>query len=250
MPKTRSLSDIRIEPKVDTVCCKNELIIFDCADKKDQEHWSQSRSFINKPRPYRLALIGPPNSGKSSICKNLILQARPEFTKVFVISNGSSKEWEDYSDLQLSVDDLQDDGAIDIFTNDVDGHRIVIIDDVELVSINKKLKGFFAMLFKHVSSHYNLSVVVSIQEYKMLPVDFRANLNVFCLSLNIRDIESISILGKKIGLSYKQFKKLFTDLKNSVENRQFSYLVIDNTTNSPVPVSLNFFQKIDLDQFE
>lgn len=250
MPRKRSLTDIKVEQKFDPVCHSNELVIFECADKKDQEHWSQSRSLINKPRPYRLALIGPPNSGKSSICKNLILQARPEFTKVFVISNGSSKEWENYCDVQLSVDDLIEEGVMDIFTSDVDGHRICIIDDVELVSINKKLRGFFSMLFKHISSHYNLSLVVSIQEYKMLPVDFRANLNVFCLSLNIRDIESISILGKKVGLSYKQFKKLFTELKNTVDNRQFSYLVIDNTTNSPVPASLNFFQKIDLDQYE
>lgn len=250
MPKKRSLSDLYIKPKNDTICNKNELIIFDCVDKKDQEHWTQSRSFINKPRPYRLALIGPPNSGKSSICKNLILQANPEYSSVFVISNGSSKEWEDFSDLQISVDELHDDNAINIFTSDVVGHRIVIIDDVEMVSINKKLRSFFNMLFKHVSSHYNLSIVVSIQEYKMLPIELRANLNIFCLSLNIKDVESISILGKKIGLSYKQFKKLFTDLKNTTENKQFSYLVIDNTTNSPVPASLNFFQKIDLDIYE
>jgi predicted nucleic acid-binding protein len=78
----------------------------------------------------------------------------------------------------------------------------------------------------------------------MIPNDLRANLNVFALSLNIKDVESISILGKKIGISYKQFKNLFIDLKNKVENRQYSYLVIDNTTNSPIPVSVNFFDKI------
>jgi hypothetical protein len=146
----------------------------------------------------------------------------------------------------ITVDEIDDD-TLDMFTSDVDGQRIVILDDIELVSVNKKLKQFFNMLFKHVSSHYNLSIVVSIQEYRMLPTELRANMNVFALSLNIKDVESISILGKKIGISYKQFKNMFIDLKNKVENRQYSYLVVDNTTNTPIPVSVNFFDKINVD---
>jgi hypothetical protein len=250
MPKQRSLSDINIKRKEETVAHKNELIIFNSEDKKNNEHWTEQRSFINKPRPYRCALVGPPNSAKSSIAKNLIVHAKPEYSRVFVIANGSSKEWEEYCDNLITVDQLMDDNILDMFTTDVEGQRILIIDDVELMHCKPKVKEVFAMIFKHISSHYSLTVVVSVQNYTMVPNDIRSNLNVYALSLNIRDVESISILGKKIGISYKEFKLLFTKLKNTVENRQFSYLVIDNTTNSPISISVNFFDKIDLDNIE
>lgn len=243
--KVRHITDLKTVVDV-PVCKKNELIIFHCDDKKDNEKWTQSRSYINKPRPYRLVLVGPPGSGKSSICKNLIVQATPEYSKVFVIANGSSYEWSDYCDVLLTVDELSKE-TLNIFTEDVVGQRILIIDDVELQHVNKTKKEFFNMMFKHVSSHYNLTVIVSIQEYKMLPIELRANINVFCISLNIKDTEGISVLGKKIGLSYNQFKNLFINLKNSIENKQYSYLVIDNTNKSPIQLSINFFNKIDLD---
>lgn len=242
--RSRSLTDLNIKKKeIKIVDC---LIPFSCDDKKDNERWTKGRSYINKIRPFRCVIIGPPNSGKSSICKNLIVHAEPEYTKVYVISNGSSKEWSDYADVMFSVDDLTKD-VIGEFTNEIDGQRIVIIDDIEMNHVSKEKKEFFNLLFKHISSHYNLSIIVSIQEYKMLPIELRANINVFCLSLNIKDIEGISILGKKVGLSYKQFKTLFTNMKHMVENTQYEYLVIDNTINTPVPISLNFYEKIDLD---
>lgn len=248
--KKRSLTDLKIKPKEKKIVSSNELVIFDSIDKKNNEKWTQERSYINKIRPMRMILCAPPNSGKSSIAKNMILHASPEYTKIFVIANGASLEWEDYCDELITVDQLMDENTLSIFTTDVEGQRCLIIDDVEMINCHKKIKEAFSMIFKHISSHYSLSVILNVQNYTMAPNDIRANLNVFCINLNIRDIESISNLGKRVGLSYTQFKKLFTNLRDTIENKQYSYLVIDNTVSSPIPISINFTQKIDLDDIK
>lgn len=249
MSKLKKISDLKYKDTthINTHIPKNKLIIFDCVDKKHNEKWTPSRSLINKPRPYRCALIAPPNSGKSSLMKNIILHASPEYSKIFVWANSASNEWSDYADVMLSSDDiLNDDGTL--FTTDIEGHRLLIIEDIELQHTQKKLKEKVALLFKHISSHYQLTILVAVQEYKMITPDIRSNLNVFCINLNIRDIESIANLGKKIGVSYKQFKSMFTKLKNIVENKQYSYVVVDNTINAPAPLSINFFEELDIDK--
>lgn len=247
MPKKRSLADINIKKSESHDIPSDKIIIFDSIDKKHNEYWTKGRSFINKPRPYRACFIAPPNSGKSSMIKNLLLHAKPEFSKVFVWGNSSSREWEDFSDMMITAEDLME--GTDILTEDIDGQRLLIIDDVELQHVNSKLKDKITLLFKHISSHYQLSIVVAVQDYKMIDHSIRSNLNVFSINLGIRDIESISNLGKRIGLSYTQFKTLFKDLKDCVDDTQYSYLVVDNTIGTPVPLAVNFFDKINIDDF-
>ncbi len=82
----------------------------------------------------------------------------------------------------------------------------------------------------------------------MIPVDLRACVNVFAISLNIKDVQSISTLGSKIGLSYSDFKKLFLKLRDEYKgDTQFRYVVIDNTTGSPYPLRLDFVNQILLE---
>lgn len=229
-----------IAPKRD-----HKFYIFHCEDKNN-EHWTPNRNMIAFPRPFRGVLIGPPNSGKSGVVKNLILSYShplPEFSKIFVWSK-SSREWEKYAD-----EIIDNDVDLSIFMDNEDmKNQLLVIDDVELIHVNKKLKEKISMLFKHVSSHYQLSIVVCIQEYKMVPIDLRACINVFAISLNIKDVQSISTLGSKIGLSYSDFKKLFLKLRDEYKgDTQFRYVVIDNTTGSPYPLRLDFVNQILLE---
>lgn len=239
---------------------KDTIITFDCQDKSNNEIWTPNRSPINIIRPYRCVILGQPNSGKSGMAKNLIIHAKPEFSEIFVWSNGASREWSKIADQMITTEDIMEDTELDMFKDDVEEeelqnqiegtrkskkHRLLIIDDIEISKIATKMKKQVNLLFKHISSHYNLSIIVCLQDYSMLPVDIRSCLNVFAISLNFKDLQGISIFGRKVGLSYRSFKKLFTHLKDTTHNRQFSYLVIDNTPNTPNPLSINFFQKID-----
>jgi len=238
---------------------KNTIIQFDCVDKTNNEIWTDCRSPINIPRPFRMVILGPPNSHKSGLAKNVLIHAKPEYSEVFVWSNGASKEWASIADQMITTDDIEEDKELDIFKDDIlveelenkiEGRkskkqRLLIIDDIEISKIQNKMKKQINLLFKHISSHYNLSIIVCLQDYSMLPVDIRSCLNVFAISLNFKDLQGISIFGRKVGLSYANFKKLFSYLKDKIPNRQFSYLILDNTANSPNPISINFFDKIE-----
>lgn len=62
-----------------------KLIVIQNADKKWHERWDNGRDELNIPHPFRWALIGPPNVGKSTIVRNILMRANPKFDKVFVI---------------------------------------------------------------------------------------------------------------------------------------------------------------------
>lgn len=243
---------------------KNEIFIFHSTDKNN-ENWTTNRNLANFPRPYRACIFGAPNSGKSSIAKNLILKGYPPFSKIYVWAS-SSKEWEKYADELIEHDDILDESNILFDDDDSDSetekiekeinpkikkpsrHKLLIIDDIEISKCSRPLKSRLNLLFKHISSHKNLSIITLLQSPDMIGNEILANCNVFLISLNYKDLEGISRLGKKVGLSYQSFKKVYRYIANNIDNKQFSYLVIDNTPNTKNPLSVNFYQPINLDE--
>ena len=63
----------------------NTIIPIDNPDKLFHERWTNRRNLLNFPHPFRAVMLGPPNVGKTTICKNIILKAKPEFEEIFVI---------------------------------------------------------------------------------------------------------------------------------------------------------------------
>lgn len=242
---------------------KDEIFIFHSVDKNN-ETWSKNRKFSNYPRPYRSLILGCPNSGKSSIAKNLVLAGQPPYSKIYVWAS-SPKEWEKYADYLIDDSDILDESNI-LFEDDDDSdieemekeinpkikkttrHKLLIIDDIEISKCSRPLKARVSLLFKHISSHKNLSIICLLQSPDMVGNEILANCNVFLISLNYKDIENISRLGKKIGVSYQTFKKIYRYIANNIDNKQYSYLCIDNTVNTKNPISVNFFQPIDIDE--
>lgn len=62
-----------------------EILPIPCADKAFHEKWKKGRDMLNIPHPFRCVALGPPNSGKSTIVKNLLIRAKPEFEEVYVV---------------------------------------------------------------------------------------------------------------------------------------------------------------------
>ena len=62
---------------------KAKVVAFDNSDKKKAEKWDDKKDkhgnldLANFPCPFRCLLLGPPNSGKSNLIKNLIIHQKP-----------------------------------------------------------------------------------------------------------------------------------------------------------------------------
>ena len=55
----------------------DEIIPIKNPDKLFHEKWTGSRNKLNIPHPYRCILMGRPNSGKSTVIKNLLFLISP-----------------------------------------------------------------------------------------------------------------------------------------------------------------------------
>ena len=59
-----------------------ELIIIKNPDKQFHEAWKEGRNMVNVPHPFRMVCFGPPNVGKSTVVKNILLRADPPFEEI------------------------------------------------------------------------------------------------------------------------------------------------------------------------
>jgi ABC-type proline/glycine betaine transport system ATPase subunit len=76
------------------------LIALKNKDKEFHEQWTAGRNMLDIPHPFRGVLLGPPNCGKSTTVKNILLRADPPFESVTVIhcDPEHTKEYQDLGD--------------------------------------------------------------------------------------------------------------------------------------------------------
>ncbi len=63
----------------------DRLIPLKNADKFFHERWETDRNRLDIPHPFRGVLLGPPNCGKSTTAKNILIRAQPPCEAVTVI---------------------------------------------------------------------------------------------------------------------------------------------------------------------
>ena len=61
-----------------------KILPIDNPDKEFHEAWDDKRDMLNIPHPFRSVLLGPPNVGKTTVVKNLIIRQDPPFEEIFV----------------------------------------------------------------------------------------------------------------------------------------------------------------------
>jgi hypothetical protein len=212
----------------------NKLIIINNPDKKFHEKWYPRRNPLNIPHPFRCLAIGPPNSGKTLVIKNILLRARPKFKQVIVIHcDGGTSEYKDVGATMLSeIPDADDWGHDGI-------KKLVIVDDLELKNMDKTQKRNLDRLFGYVSTHCNVSVILTSQDgFNVFPAVRR------CSNVQIMwrtpDLDSLGCLSRKVGLNSKDLKILFDRHMKSKHDS----LWLDQTNNSPYPLRLNGFEMI------
>jgi hypothetical protein len=212
------------------------LIPFENPDKEFHEHWEEGRSIMNFPHPFRAVLIGPPNSGKGSATKNLMLQASPEFERFIVVyvDPGGTTEFDEIME-GADKDDAKILGHIPTVREWGDGSRktMVIVDDLDYNGLNSEQKVNLSRLFGNASTHKNISVCLTAQDPFNIPPAVRRCANLWVMWKMDDDIATRT-MARRIGHHPDQLKHLMSHLKGFHDS-----LWIDRTFNTPYPYRLN-----------
>ena len=216
---------------------EKKIYVFKNPDKTFHEKWKDGRNEMNFPHPWRAVLLGPPNSGKTLIVKNLILRAKPQFEEVFVIHCDSeyTKEYED-----IGAEMLTDIPAPEDWSGEV--KTLVVLDDLEYKLMGKEQRRNLDRLFGYVSTHKHISVVLCSQDPFNVPPIVRRCANIWVL-WRMSDIDSMANTARKSGMRSDMLKHIFDTLME----KQTDSLWIDLTANSPYPLRKNGFTPIARD---
>ena len=212
-----------------------KIVPIECSDKVGwHEKWTKRRDLLNMPHPFRGVLLGPPNSGKSTLVKNLLLRAKPQFEEVFVVhcDPDYTTEYDDVGAVMLGEIPPPDSWEGEVKT-------LVILDDLEYKGMDKIQARNLNRLVGFVSTHKNISVILCQQDPFEVPPIVRRCSNLWVL-WKMGDIDSVSNVSRKAGLKSKDLSELFklcTDVHDSIW--------IDMTTRSPAKLRLNGYEIIE-----
>lgn len=212
----------------------NKILALPNPDKEFHEKWNTNRNKLNLPHPWRGVFLGPPNCGKGTVVKNLLLRADPPFEEIFCIhcDPDFTTEWDD-----CNIEMLNEIPP----PNEWEGEKktLVILDDLEFKGMNREQKRNLDRLFGFVSTHKNISIALCAQDAFNVPPIVRrcSNLFVFWKS---PDLVSMSQVSRKTGMKSEQINNIFCKLMNDPHDN----LWIDNTAKTPYPLRKNGFTLI------
>ena len=219
----------------------NKIIPLPCADKAFHERWTKGRNMLNIPHPFRCVCLGPPNVGKTTIVKNLLLRANPPFEEVVVIHCDS--------DYTQEYDDLKNEDGTNLelldeipAPEDWDGlvKTLVVLDDLEFKQANKTQKRNLDRLFGYVSTHKNISVILCSQDAFNVPPIVRRCSNLWVL-WRCPDLDAMSTCARKTGMKANNFNSIFNQLMLEPKDS----LWIDMTDKSPYKMRKNGYTIIN-----
>ena len=224
-------------PKKKILRLPNKIIPLPNPDKAFHEKWYEGRNMLNIPHPFRCVCLGPPNVGKTTIVKNLLLRAKPEFEEVVVIhcDGGYTKE---YNDLGDSVEMLSEIPAPEDWEGET--KTLVVLDDLEFKGMNKDQKRNLDRLFGYVSTHKNISCILCSQDAFNVPPIVRRCSNLWVL-WRCPDLDAMSVCARKTGLRADNFNYIF----NKLMLDQKDSLWIDMTDKTPYKMRKNGYTIIE-----
>ena len=218
----------------------NKIIPIANADKKWHEKWYPNRNMLNIPHPFRCCCLGPPNVGKTTVIKNLIIRQHPPFEEIYVI-HCDANNTQEYNDLGEEVHMLSEIPS----PEDWEGacKTLVVIDDLELKTLKQDQRRNLDRLFGYVSTHKNISVILTSQDpFNVMPIVRRCS-NLWIM-WRCPDLDSMAVCARKTGLKANNFNTIFNKCMMDTKDS----LWLDSTELSPYPMRKNGFtllKKID-----
>lgn len=217
----------------------NHLFALPNRDKAFHEKWYPGRNLIDFPHPFRLVCVSKPNGGKTTSIKHIIMrvgEGKKPFERIFVI-HCDGEETLEYEELDVTM--LGHIPRPEDFPNDM--KTLVILEDLDYLSMSKEQQGCLERLFGYVSTHKNISVALTAQNVFNVCPAVRRCANIILL-WNNHDGDMIKAVARKTGLDPEA-------LNHVLQNRcvkPHDSLWIDFTDNSPAPFRLNGFDPIAL----
>jgi len=218
----------------------NKIIVFKNKDKdKYTEKWHPHKNLANFIRPYRMLILASPSRGKTNVIKNILLHAKPEFDNIYLMHCDlhGTKEYE-----EIDYIPLEEIPEIEEF--DRDFRNLLIIDDFSIGLLNKDELHKLQRLFSYVSTHRNLSIIITSQDLFSQQHNARFIVrycNIFLL-YKIKNLELLGLISKRLGLKKEDTEAIFKEHITS----QYDFLTIDDTQNSPAPLRKNLFDILEL----
>lgn len=210
------------------------------ADKSFHETWYPGRNLLDIPHPFRMLLASKPNSGKSTLIKNILMRValgkRP-FKRIVVVHCDPNATME-YKEVESTL--LEEIPPPDSF--DSHAKTAVILEDLDYVGMSQTQRGRLERLYGYVSTHKNVSVFLTAQDPFRVPVTVRRCSNVFVLWPS-RDLDMIRSLARKTGVSSHALMTMF-DTKCK---KPHDHLWFDFTPGSPAKFRKNGYEIIFLD---
>jgi hypothetical protein len=211
------------------------------SDKEFHESWTGQRNMLDFPHPFRAVFLGPPNVGKSTTVKNILIRADPPFERVTVIHCDPPTEEHDgtkeYADLGDGANvDIRGDIPKPSEFDPTAGKHLVIIDDLELKGLCKQQRRCLDRLFGYVSTHKNISVCLCSQDPFNVPPIVRRCSNLWVMWRG-PDLDAMSTVARKSGMTATNMKRIF----DSFEDLAHDSLWIDRTSKTPYPLRKNGF---------
>ena len=212
----------------------NRILALPNADKAFHERWTKGRNMLDIPHPYRCVALGPPNCGKGTVVKNLLLRAKPQFEEVFVIhcDPDYTQEYDDVEVVMLAKIPAPEEWEGKVKT-------LVILDDLEFKGMDKDQKRNLDRLFGFVSTHKHISCILCSQDPFNVPPIVRRCSNLWVL-WRCPDLDAMSTCARKTGMKASNFNTIFNQLNLNGHNS----LWLDMTSKSPYPMRKNGYTLI------
>lgn len=232
------------------------LVVYPNYDKMDHEKWEEGRDMSDFPRPYRLLSIGGVNSGKTNITLNLC--AVGNFDRIIVCHlDGESAEYdlldikdEDrYENCLPEIEDFNRPEDSDSESDDDEEEKpfftLLIIEDM---SFKKSNSEDLSRVFRYVSTHKNVSVIMNYQNMTDIPPIARRLANIFNVYPMVDRIQT-EIVGRRVGCDKNQLAEMLTQICTE----PYSFITFDFTNNTPYPIRKNLsypIKKVVVKEYE
>ena len=202
------------------------------ADKKWHEDWEPDADMLNFPHPFRAVICARPNTGKTTIVKNILLRQDPPFRKLYVV-HVDADYTEEYDDVEAEYLEEIPSPQSHIF----DGKKktLLILEDLEFKFMPKIQLRNLDRLFGYVSTHKNVSVCVLAQDAFNLPPAIRRMSNIWILGKIDNDTASFMDIARRCGIPKHEFVDIY---ENHIKGDHDS-LWIDNTKKTKWPRRIN-----------
>ena len=221
---------------------KNEIIRLPNVDKGDWvEKWNMdTHGFDTLVHPFKACLIGRPNSGKTTVMHNLFLRiqmSNKPFQTLLIIQPSTSKE-HDILDPTITLFDIPE---IESIVSEDNGKTLIIIDDFDMSKLDTNQKRNLSMLFRYISSHHNISVMLSYQSFFDIPTIIRKTCNYFFI-WKTNNVDELGTIAKRTGYNKKTFQSIF----NKYIKDKHDFLVIDQQIDPEFELRKNLYEVIKL----